>query len=354
MPQEAHVFQAKAMTILRNRTQDPQEMQTSLTIRAILFLFTSETLVNNAAGARVHLRMLRYLTSQGPGVASLDQWLRENILSCDAYFSLKYETRPYFPVNEWSPGPLSWTWKSSIAAGRGRVVKAPEIAPSVESRKLRDIIRDLRELSEAHTYAFSTELTPDEPLLRWIQLRRYECVSRLANLRVDIVLMPHLFTSPAIDSCVCTAASLWMALVFGSPEPLSFAQKLLTKLQQQLETATMPTNLKIWALYVGKAAAQTSSPEDRVRGWFDGNLDDLTRSENLDGEDKLITVLRTFLFSDKTHQELREGRQARDKDVMPGVFLASGCSWRAPLEDVAAPVLDTPSVSFGQRAHGDI
>lgn len=349
MLQKSQVFQAKAMTILRSRTQNEPEMQTPLTIRAILFLFTSETLVDNAAGARVHLRMLRHLVSQGAGVASLDPWLKENILSCDAYFALKYETRPQFPATEWSPGPLSSGWKNRIAARRGRTVRAPDIDSSVENRKVRDVIRDLRELAEAQVYVLSTQLPPDEPILRWIQLRKYDCVSRLASLAVDIVLMPHLFGVPAIESCICTVASLWMALVFGSPEPLSFQRRLLLKLNQKLESTTvpLPANLKVWALYVGKTAAETTSPGCQVHEWFNRNFNGVTQAEKLDREDKLIAVLRRFLFSEKIHQEIKNGRRRREKDVLTGVFIASGCSWRAPLEDFSGPPVESSDDSEG-------
>ncbi|KAI9869568.1 MAG: hypothetical protein M1823_009026, partial [Watsoniomyces obsoletus] len=104
-----------AVTELRQRVarKIPQDL---LTLKAILKLFSTETIVDNTAVARAHLKMLRNMVTAEGGVILLDSWFREDLLSCDCYFALKYGTRPTLPAQEWTPGPLSQPWKARLVS----------------------------------------------------------------------------------------------------------------------------------------------------------------------------------------------------------------------------------------------
>lgn len=97
----ARQFQSQAMTELRRRVAR-NNVQDLLTLKAILKLFCAETIVDNTAVARVHLKMLRNLVTTAGGVILLDSWFREDLLSCDCYFALKYNTRPTLAAQEWT------------------------------------------------------------------------------------------------------------------------------------------------------------------------------------------------------------------------------------------------------------
>ena len=336
MLRQSRQFQTNAITILQDRTQSEHEIRHPLTFRAILYLFTSETMVENTAQARIHLKMLQRIVADLGGLAHAEPWLKENLVSGDAYFALKTETRPLFPTSDWSPGSLSAGWRTRVAGGKGRVPRHPELDASIDSRQLKELFRDLRELSDAHSYVLSDKLAPDEPLLRWVHLRKHDCTSRIANTLVDIAIKPHLFASPAVQSCACLALAILMSLIFGSPEPLTTGRKLVSKLELQLRQLvdTLPSALEVWLLYISTMGARVFTPESELLQGFSRKLSQVRQESGLESDGKFLTVLRGFVFSDKTHREILDGRPVLKEDAIKGVLLASGCSWRAPLSRV--------------------
>jgi hypothetical protein len=176
----ARQFQSQAMSELRRRVAR-NTIQDLLTLKAILKLFCAETIVDNTATARVHLKMLRNLVTAAGGVILLDSWFREDLLSCDSYFALKYNTRPTLAAQEWTPGPLSQPWKARMLAA-GIIGDHPSSVDSViEHPVLKAIFTDLRELFRANEYVLTHEVPVDDQILRWRQLRKFDCISRLAD-----------------------------------------------------------------------------------------------------------------------------------------------------------------------------
>jgi len=61
---------------------------------------------------------------------------------------------------------------------------------------MKAIITDLRELFKADDYTHNHDVPSDDQVLRWQQLRRFDCISRLADHHVDLAIYPHLFNWP--------------------------------------------------------------------------------------------------------------------------------------------------------------
>ena len=225
---QSRYFQGQAMTELRQRVAR-QDMQDLITLKAILKLFSSETLVDNTSVARMHLKMLRNLVNAAGGVILMDAWFREDLLSCDTYFALKYETRPLFPAQEWTPGPLSQPWKARLLSAGIFGDHAAGIDPLIEHPSMKAVITDLRELFKANEYTQNHDVPTDDQLLRWLQLRKFDCISRLADHNVNLAIYPHLFQRPLTQAYSCIATVLITNMVLGSPEPARFGLKLNLK-----------------------------------------------------------------------------------------------------------------------------
>jgi hypothetical protein len=342
--QHSQSFQAKAMMALRNRIQSQQDLRNPMTFRAILNLFTSETIVGNAAAARVHLKMLRHLVVEAGGIITLDSWFKENLVCCDAYFALRYETRPHFPATEWTPGPLNVAWKGHIAAARGYGEEAVEIDVSVEHRTLREVIADLRELSQVWDYVATHVVPPDEPLLRWRQLRKFDCISRLADHLVNLTIFPHLYQDPTVQICICTAVMLWAGMVFGSPEPVRLGSKLLVDLRQRLgrwkedeDLMSLHPNLRFWIADLGVKAGKTLPGLQNEKEWFQQTMEQIKEERGGENATAFRALLKNFLYSDRLQQDIDSGVKYREVDVRQGIYSVSGCSWRAPLEETSTP-----------------
>jgi hypothetical protein len=341
---QSRQFQGNAMRELRQRVAlaGPQDL---ITLKAILKLFSTETLVDNTSVARMHLKMLRNLVNTAGGIILLDAWFREDLLSCDCYFALKYETRPLFPATEWTPGPLSQPWKARLLSAGILGDHAASIDPLLEQPVSKTVVSDLRELFKAHDYTRTHEVPTDDQLLRWQQLRKFDCISRLADHYVNLAIYPHLYHRPVTQSYICLATALMSAMVLGSPEPVRFGNKLLTELRKKLDAsnaegdATQFRRARFWALYVGSLGAKVHALDNEEAEWFKGNFERASQEMGLTGWDDIKKGLKQFLFSENLHQEIESGRLHRTIDARAGLYTASGCSWRMPLTDTTIDLL---------------
>jgi hypothetical protein len=362
-------FQGQAMTELRQRVARPGP-QDLITLKAILKLFSSETLVDNTSVARMHLKMLRNLVNAAGGVILLDAWFREDLLSCDCYFALKYDTRPLFPASEWTPGPLSQPWKARLLSAGIFGDHAAAVDPLVEHPVMKAVVTDLRELFKAHDYTRVHDVPGDDQLLRWQQLRKFDCISRLADHAVNLAIYPHLFLRPLTQAYTCAATGLMAAMVLGTPEPVRFGLKLLTDLRKKLVESDSEgavaehRRLRLWALYVGSLAEKVHPVSAAEQGWFARQYRGQAESMGASEWDDTKKVIRQFLFSDKLHQEIESGRAHRVVDARQGLYTASGCSWREPLldtslllgepdEDIRGSRAGSVSVAAGKRRADD-
>ena len=390
MARQSRRFQTKAMEMLRSRTQSISAMRSPYTFRAILYLFVSETVFEDVIQARTHLRMLQNLVNEMlGGVNALSPWIRENLLSADVFFAIKSETRPLLPSREWSPGPLNDTWRSRIKTVRSSslslsatpglksglrkrpisvsksTASTPTPTRNLKSRVISnnpdavDILEDLTELSEAYDYVQNTSLAADEPLLRWVQLRRYDLLSRLTDLRVDILLKPNNYTVPECLHIVCGVLVLWIVIEFGSPEPMALGRRLVTRVWKELQSISQQVGgngpsdhkispfsgveigaLKVWVMYVLNSGARVfldigsqkhnhiyDKEDDRdvateIKRWHrearrehditantnrdyvDEDVGDDETFETHESEERLTATLKQFIFSARTHAEI--------------------------------------------------
>lgn len=347
---QSRYFQGQAMTELRQRVaqQSPPDL---ITLKAILKLFSSETMGDNTSVARMHLKMIRNLINAAGGVILMDAWFREDLLSCDCYFALKYETRPLFPAQEWTPGPLSQPWKARLLSAGISGDHAAGVDALVEHPVTKTVVTDLRELFKTWEYIQDHEVPADDQLLRWQQLRKFDCISRLADHHVNLAIYPHLFQRPITQAYGCVATALMTNMVLGSPEPVRFGIKLIGDLRQKLreseaEGESAPyRRLRLWALYVGSLAEKVHPVDIHNDAWFDSSYRAQAADMGLSRWDDAKKVMRQFLYSDLLHREIESGRPYRTADAKQGLYSASGCSWREP-------VLDTNLVGDPEESGG--
>ena len=338
--QQSKMFQGQSMTELRQRISR-KGAQDLLTFKAILKLFSSETIIDNTATARVHLKMLRNLVTVAGGVILLDSWFREDLLSCDCYFALKYGTRPLFPAQEWTPGPLSQPWKARLASAGVNGDHAALVDASIEHPSLKAVFTDLRELLRAQEYTEFHEVPSEDQLLRWKQLRKFDCISRLADHYVSLTIYPHLYDKSATQIYATLAAALITNLVMGSPEPCRYGLKLLEELKKSLEESEddyeSPTNkkLRLWAAYVGSLGERAHPVQHKT--WFRDYMRKTGAELGIEGWDDAENVFKTFLYSNKLHEEIKNGRSYRQVDFRRGYYGASGTSWRLPVSPPPSP-----------------
>ncbi|KAJ4539133.1 hypothetical protein HRR86_007426 [Exophiala dermatitidis] len=300
-------FQGQAVTELRQRVarlgpQDP------ITFKAILKLFSSETLVDNTSVARTHLKMLRKLVNGAGGVIMMDTWFREDLLSCDCYFALRYDTRPLFPVRQWTPGPLNQPWKARLLASGVAEDHATGVDSQVEDAVMKAVVADLRELFRVHEYTQMHQIAADDQLLRWQQLRKFDCISRIADHHVNLTIYPHLFQRPLTQAYTCMAMALMTNMMLGSPEPVRFGLKLIAGLRSKMQESRAEVDaeddnqhqyrgLRLWALYVGSLAERVHPVEAEEEGWFAGEFHSHAADTGLESWDGTRKTLRRFLFS---------------------------------------------------------
>jgi hypothetical protein len=269
----------------------------------------------------------------------MDSWFREDLLSSDCYFALKFATRPLFPAQEWTPGPLSQPWKARLMSAGMFEDHQTSVDPSIEHAVMKTIVTDLRELFMADEYLQTHVVPADDQLLRWRQLRKYDCMNRLADHCVNLTIYPHLFKHPETQSFACTAAALLANMILGSPEPVRFGVKLTNDLWRQLveaegHQAEYP-RLRLWALYVGSLAEKVHPVSTGDEGWFASQYDIEAATSGMSEWHDAKSLMKLFLFSDTLHAEIESGRSHRILDVRQGLYAASGCSWREPFTETS-------------------
>lgn len=344
---QACFFQVQAMTELRQKLSTATGGYDQLTLKAILKLFSAETALDNTAAARVHLKSLRTFVVAKGGVTMLESWFRENLLATDCYFALKYETRPLFPASEWSPGPLTQPWRNQLAQANILDEHSPNIDAGVEHINLRNIISDLRELFQVEEYVNSYHVPADDQLLRWRQLRKYDCLNRLAEHQLSVKIYPHLYIKPKLQLAICAAIALMTAMVLGCPEPIRSGIRLTGELHSKVREAKAEIEqisedseqdtpgdfdrVLHWIAYTGRLGEhihpvpQAWSPDESKNATIQLDLSD-HRSQR--------GVLRCVLYSQTLENEIQSSRSRRESEPRKGVYEACGMSWRASLEAV--------------------
>ena len=357
---QARQFQGQAMVELRQRVSR-NTAQDLLTLKTILKLFSTETMSDNTAVARVHLKMLRNLVTAGGGVILLDSWFREDLLSCDGYFALKYGTRPTLPPQEWTPGPLSQPWKARLLSAGIFGDHSSTVDPLIEHPILKAVVIDVRELFQAHEYVLTHDVPTDDQLLRWRQLRKFDCISRLADHYTNLIIYPHLYDKPNTQALCTVAIALATSLVLGCPESVRFGLKLLSDLKQRFqesesESDGTDTRLRLWAAYIGSLAEKVHPVPAADMGSLAVSMKALVRKMKIEGLDEMKKILRQLLYSERLHQEIESGRDFRKSDFRTGLYTSSGTSWREPvpiepmLVETASPSGETSVAAGKQRA----
>ena len=340
---QACFFQTQAMAELRQRVGPHLTGHDLSTLKAILRLFSAETALDNTSTARVHLKMLRNIVTHEGGVIVIDSWFRENLLAADCYFALKYQTRPLFPVSEWTPGTLNQSWKTRLATARFIGDHPPEVDEVLDSA-LKSIIIDLRELFRVDRYLLSHTIPSDDQLLRWRQLRKLDCLNRLADHQLSLKIYPHLYERSELQLAVCAAIALLTAMVLGNPEPVRFGIRLIHELRSRIEAANInlsnnndnldtadPKFLKLvfWMLYVGRMGEETH-PVLEADEWFAGEVEKAAAELDLESLEDQHTLAKHFLHSQSLVDEIHEGRSKRMICSLDGLYESCGTSWRLP------------------------
>ena len=332
---DSRVYRGQVMTELRQRVAH-KEAQNSVTLKAILKLFSFETIFDNTSIARAHLKALRNLVVTMGGVVLLDSWFREDLLSCDCFFALKCGTRPTFPASDWTPGSLSQPWKARLISAGIFDDHSARIDSLVEHSNLKAIMRDLRELFRAQTYILINEVAADDQLLRWRQLRKFDCISRIADHHVNLTIYPYLYNKPKTQGFTSCAVALIIILILGCPEPVRFGLRMLDQLQAKLIDSESESDvsesgpLRLWACYVGSLTERVHPVASPKRVWFRSKMQRTASQLEVSGWDDMKKILRQFIFSEKLHQEIGQGPKFRQKDFCLGLYGGCGTSWRMP------------------------
>jgi hypothetical protein len=343
---QSRLYQSQAMGQLRQRLSGAGS-QDLLTMKAILALFSSETCTDSTSTARVHLKSLKNLVMASGGVILLDSWFREDLLSADCYFALKFNTRPLFPASDWTPGPLSQPWKARLVSAGIFGDHAAGVDKRVEHPILKTTIMDLRELFRAQEYILTHEVPPEDQLLRWRQLRRFDCISRLADHCTSLAIYGHLYDLPKTQTMITLAVVLLVNMIMGCPEPVRFGQNLVDRLRQAVleyetdEKEGSPDDkdpdgadddkILMWALYIGSLAERVHPQAEDMKEWFNVRMKQAVQRLRLNGWDDIKKILRHLLFSMRLHEEIVSGRVRREKDFCTGLYSICGTSWRRPL-----------------------
>lgn len=347
---QARHYQRQAMAELRQRVAR-NTAQDLLTLKAILKLFSAETLVDNTSVARVHLKMLRNLVTAGGGVILLDSWFREDLLSCDCYFAIKYGTRPTLPAQEWTPGPLSQPWKARLVSAGIFGDHLATIDPAIEHPVLKAVVTDLRELFKAQEYVLAHDMPADDQLLRWRQLRKFDCISRLADHYTNLVIYPHLYDKPKTQAMTTTTLVVLMNMVLGCPEPVRLGLKVLSDMKTRFQESESEADaedlrLRLWAAYIGSLAEKVHPVAGPAAGFFAASMKALVRTLRVEDLEGMKKILRQLLFSEKLHLEIEGGRSYRTTDLRTGLYSSCGTSWRQPVTiETTPPIVESASAT---------
>lgn len=315
-------------------------------LQAVLDIFSCETVSGNSRRARAFLKLLNGLVNQCGGITSLEVSLREEILSCDCYFSLRYATRPLFPAKDWAIGKLDAPWTSQIERMDPCVYQSKR-SPSAlvaDFPTLRLVLDALQELFTVHAGLLHCYLPQDAQLLQWYRIRKLYCVSRLADHYVDITLYPYQLSFPSVEAYCTIAAVLLANMVLGCPEPINLGVTLMKTLRRLLDNGAngqeqpRHRNLRLWAVYVGSLAERVHAPSwpGSVQLGFQAELASMSCVEGSDDWPVLEQVLRQVLYDDDLQQEVQCGTPCRTLDLVHGLYTTCGLSWRLPFSASAA------------------
>ncbi|KPI43729.1 uncharacterized protein AB675_6402 [Cyphellophora attinorum] len=326
---QSRLYQSQAMGQLRQRLSAGGS-QDLLTMKAILALFSSETCTDSTSTARVHLKSLKNLVMASGGVILLDSWFREDLLSADCYFALKFNTRPLFPASDWTPGPLSQPWKARLVSAGIFGDHAAGVDKRVEHPILKTTIMDLRELFRAQEYILTHEVPPEDQLLRWRQLRRFDCISRLADHCTSLAIYGHLYDLPKTQTMITLAVVLLVNMIMGSVLEYETDEKEVSGLAEDSD-GTDDDKVLMWALYIGSLAERVHPQTEDMKEWFNIRMKQAVQRLRLNGWEDIKKILRHLLFSMRLHEEIVSGRVRREKDFCTGIYSICGTSWRRPL-----------------------
>lgn len=338
--QQLSVYREAALAALNSGSV--QSIHTFL--KARLRIFTAETMQENNAIAREHLRSLRTTVVAHGGILVLDPWLQQNLLSADTYFALSYGTRPQFRAIDWRQGTLKHPMLDIAVNNQVKMRSRPKIHLTVENVALRSTMEDLRDLLDMHAYFQSKGANMDNQLSHWSHLQRLNALSRLADHRVNVNLFPHQFLLPKFQLAICTSIALMTAMVLGSPEPVRFGLKLLSDLQSEFVEARREfQSMKqfdsrdvefyqcafVWVAYVGMLGSQVHPVPNAE--WFSDCLRMTMTEPGLKEAVDLKSVVVQFLYSKSLEDEILSGQPHREESVMNGYYESCGLSWRQPV-----------------------
>lgn len=349
----AQRLRAQGVTELRNRMAQPGP-PTLLTLKAMLKLFCFESVSGNTANARTYLKMLRSQVVKNGGIVLLEPWLREDLLSCDVFFALRHGTRPQLPAAEWSPGPLSQSWRSRLQAADIYLDQNLSVDKLIENQTIKTIMLDLRELFKIQEFLLEHKTPLDDPILRWRQLRKCDCMSRLADHYINLVIYEHLHEFPKTQLMLTAAIQLYTIMILGSPEPVTLGRALLERLSQRATEAeseieeTGSYRLLLWALYVGSLAEQLQWQSGPPYQSCKARLDKMVIKMRLQIFEDMERIFRQILFSALLHAEILGGRVYRTSDFQPGLYSICGTSWRQP----ATLTVQSPPPTPGEQGKG--
>lgn len=227
---------------------------------------------------------------------------------------------------------------------------------------------DLRELFKVERFINSHDVPGDDQLLRWRQLRKFDCVSRLAEHQLNVKIYPHLYLRPKFQLAICAAVALMAALVLGSPEPVRFGHKLVVELRDKVGEAKAElgnelgldededkidhTKVMLWLLYVGLLGEKTH-PIPRQMLWFEREFPRASEELGLDTKQDQQNVMQQLLCSPTLWEEIQGDRAHRIEELRRGVYEACGMSWRQPLERLGIDDTgggENPQGRLGKRA----
>ena len=191
-------------------------------VSATLCLFSVQTVLGHSTTARNLLKLLQSMTQSMGGIGSVNCILGTDILTCDIFFALRFQTRPLFPAK---------TWARKIAeATDQRPEKTVDLSSLKDFPVPFDTIVSLHELFAVR----EAVAQPTSKLQTWLQFRRLECLSRLADHVVNLKLYPHHYAEPAVEVVLTNATLLLAVMMGGSPEPTQTAKSCSFRLRESL------------------------------------------------------------------------------------------------------------------------
>lgn len=340
--QEAHlralVLRRHAIIALNQHDHDKLAVSEG-SMKAVLSMFSLETIIGMNGAARRYLKMLRNLVEAYGGIMRIESAFREEMLTCDCYFALKYGTRPLFPSRDWTPGQLNEAWRAQLDYAELSPRSTEKATLLIDFPNLKLILEALRELLVVHNHLVEHKLPFDYQLLQWCCFRRLDCISRLADHYVNVTLYPHQYTLPQVESFCAIAAALMTNIVLGCPEPHNSGRTLMSTLRKHLIFSRTGSGtdrcrrLRLWATYVGSLAERVHPEADAHAGehWFQTSLGTLAGELEMGSWPEMQAALQQVLYDERLQTEIASGTPCRTSDLFPGLHSPCCISWRLPL-----------------------